>query len=483
MQLKKLLIIKNATILLITDIISKVMKIGLTIIIARKLGAAELGLLGAALAFAELFSFIPNFGFKNFINREVAKRPEMSGQFFSNIVSIKLILSLFTLGLITLISLFIPLQATNLLLYIVAAGIMLGESFIQFYTAFFRGAQKAEYEALVLTIEGLLVAGSGILVIWSGYGILNMLIIRLFVTSIVIAGGYIILKKKILVPPFTISRDRCIELLKTSVPFTILAILVIMNAQLGVVLLSHLSGTLETGWYLAAFKLCGIFQFIPASVAGAILPAMTKLAKENQMETLTTTFSKAIKYLLIFVLPIAAGVTILAEKIIFLLYDANYTHSILTLRILIWVIVLSFSNTIFNVAFLSINREKRFVQIQVIGTILYIATCFILIPLIGHNGLAIATISTQFVVFVISIFLIKQNIKDFKLSAIGFKPILAALLMMLTIFLVSSMNFYLIVVIAGLIYFISLLGLKSFDENEIAQFKTGVNRLLLVFRK
>ncbi len=483
MKIKNMLIAKNAGILFITDIASKAMKIGLTIIIARKLGVAELGVLGTALAFAELFSFIPNFGFKNFINREVARYPEKSGVYFSNIFLIKLVLSIFTLSAIIIVSLFIPFQSENILLYSVAAIVMLAESFIQFYTAFFRGAQKAEYEALILTTEGLLVAGSGIIVIWLGYGILNMLLIRFLVTLIVIVGGSHILKNKILKSPFTISYTRSVELLRSSVPFTILAILVIINSQSGVVLLSYLKGPVATGLYLAAFKLCGIFQFIPASVAGAILPAMTQFAKENQIQNLTKTFSKAIKYLLIFVLPIAAAVSILADKIIILLYNQDYVDSIFTLRVLIWVIVLSFSNTIFNVAFLSINREKRFVQVQVVGTILFLTTCLVLIPLIGHNGLAIAAVSTQFIVFIVPAFLIKRYITNFKLASIGFRPILAAIIMMSIIFLISSMNFYLILVIAVLIYFISLLGLKSFDADEIALFKTGINRLRLVFRK
>jgi len=442
MVLKQLLIARNASILLITDVISKILQTVLSIIIAHRLGASDLGLLAFAVSFSAMFSFIPNFGFMNFISREVAKYPEKSGSYFINLVVIKLVLSLITFLIIFIGSQFMAVPHEQLMLVYLAALIMLMDSFILFYTAFFRGFQKAEYEALILISENFLIAATGILIISLGYGLLFMMIVRVLVV-----------------------------------------IVVIVNAQIGTVLLTQLKGTLYTGWYSAALKLCGIFQFIPASVAGAILPGMTRYARDSDRGNLIKTFCKSFKYLLILMLPIATGISILADKVILFIYNEDFINSILTLRILIWLIVLSFSNSIFNVAFASINREKIFVHIQVIGTITNVLLNLWLIPIFGQNGVAIATISSQFVVFIFAAFYVSKYYGKIKYSSIWFKPAIASLIMLASITLTRSHHLILVILLAMVIYAGLLFLLKVFDNEEITFLKTGLSKFCHVFNQ
>lgn len=478
-----MIIAKNTSILLITDVISKILLTILAIIIARKLGASDLGLLAYAISFSAMFSFIPNCGFKNFINREVVKYPDKSGSYFSNLAFIKLILSLVTFFIISTSSYIIRLGHEQFIIVCIAALIMVIDSFIQFYTAFFRGFQRAEYEALTLISQNFLVSVTGILIICMGYGLLNMMIVRLLVTLTIFFLGFIVLKIKILNPPFNLHLSSCRTLLESAKPFIVLAIFGVINAHIGIVLLTQLKGTLYTGWYSAALKLCGIFQFIPTSVAGAVLPAMTKFSKNGNKTNLKKTFSKSFKYLLILLLPIAAGTTILADKIILLIYNESFIHSILTLRILIWIVVLSFTNTIIRVAYLSIDKERKYVRIQFLGTIINISLCFLLIPTLGHNGVAIALTSSEFIIFIFSVSYISKYFIGSKVLSTGFKPIVATMIMVIMIFSVPYFNLFIIIPMAVLIYCLSLFMLKSFDDEDIAVFKTGIFKLLLVIRR
>ena len=483
MVLKQLLIARNASILLITDVISKILQTVLSIIIAHRLGASDLGLLAFAVSFSAMFSFIPNFGFMNFISREVAKYPEKSGSYFINLVVIKLVLSLITFLIIFIGSQFMAVPHEQLMLVYLAALIMLMDSFILFYTAFFRGFQKAEYEALILISENFLIAATGILIISLGYGLLFMMIVRVLVVIAIFVAGFMVLKIRFIPPSHKIDLNSCHHLIKSAAPFTFLAALVIVNAQIGTVLLTQLKGTLYTGWYSAALKLCGIFQFIPASVAGAILPGMTRYARDSDRGNLIKTFCKSFKYLLILMLPIATGISILADKVILFIYNEDFINSILTLRILIWLIVLSFSNSIFNVAFASINREKIFVHIQVIGTITNVLLNLWLIPIFGQNGVAIATISSQFVVFIFAAFYVSKYYGTIKYSSIWFKPAIASLIMLASITLTRSHHLILVILLAMVIYAGLLFLLKVFDNEEITFLKTGLSKFCHVFNQ
>ncbi|MBN1351291.1 flippase [candidate division KSB1 bacterium] len=482
MNLKNVLIAKNASILLVTDVVSKALLTVLTIVIGRKLGASDLGLLKYAIAFAGMFSFLPNAGFKQYINREVSKFPEKSGVYFSNLAGIKLILSLITFLIIYLSAFATHVTHEEFLILCIAAWIMLLDSFIQFYTAFFRGFQKSQYEALVIISQNFLVASTGIVIVVMGYGLLLMMIVRLAITVTMVIAGFLLLKSRIIHPPFTINFEFCRKLVRSAIPFTILTILVVINAHIGIVLLKNFKGTDYTGFYGAALSLCGIFQFIPQSVAGAILPAMARYAKEKNTKGLQEIFSRSIKYLLILVFPIAAGTTLLADKLILMIYGELFVQSILTLRILIWIVVLSFTNSIFNVAFASIDLEKKFVRVQIMGTVSNISLCIVLIPIFAHNGVAAAAIVSQLMVFIVSSFYLSRLYEQVKFSAFGWKVLAAAVVMVVGISLTSSLHLFFNIGLAIPVYACSLFLFKVFDAQEIDMLKSGIARVVSVVK-
>jgi O-antigen/teichoic acid export membrane protein len=470
------LVAKNASILLLTDITSKILQVGLSVVIARKLGASDLGLLRYAIAFVTMLSFIPDAGLGTYINREASRYPEKSGIFFINFVFAKAIFSILTF-LIILSSLYFQGKEYDWSIIILAGLIMLLDSFIRFYTAFFRGFQKAEYEARILISENLLMALTGIIIISLGFGLVFMMKIRLFVVLLVFIIGLLILKKKILQPPFKFSITLCLNLLKSAIPFTILLILIKINANIGIVLLTNIKGTVSTGWYSAALSLTGIFQFIPTSVGGAILPAMTKFAKFGDINNLELTLSRSIKYIMILVVPIAVGTTILADKIILLVFGETFTPAIITLKILIWLVILSFSNSIFNVAFSAIDKEKRFVKIQFAATVINILLCITLIPLLGHNGVALSITSSQLIVFITSMIYISKYYNNVKILSIMQKPAIAAFIMLICLLLFQSLPLLLILVISVGVYIVSLFFINVFDSDELNMIKTYLIKL------
>ncbi|MCJ7813602.1 flippase [bacterium] len=478
---RNIIVVKNASILLITDIVSKVLRVVLSIVIALKLGASDLGLLAYGVAFSELFSFIPSFGLNNFVNREVAKNPDQSGSYFGNLIFAKIIFS-FGAFLILFIVYIMKIDPEKFSIVCIAFIIMIFDSFIVFYTGFFRGFQKSEYEALILISENFLVASSGILVIGLGYNLLTMMIVRLIVTFIIFCIGFLIVKRKFILHTFSLHLPTCIKMLRLSLPFAFLMIINVINAQIGIVLLTQIKGTLFTGWYIAALKLCAIFQFIPSSVAGAIMPAMTKYVKEKNHTGVNKTLQRSIKYLLMLILPISVGTTLLADKIILLFYDETFIQSIFTLRIIIWVIVLSFTNTIFNAAFCSINKEKKFLRFQTFALIMNIILCLLLIPVIAHNGVAIATIASQLCTFILADIGISRYFKDLRIMSFVYKMIFATVIMALFISFISSLNIFIIVFISMFVYFILLFLFRSFDSDELAILKLGVIKFFPIIR-
>ena len=468
---EKATIAKNTGILVTTEILTRILGTVLTITIARKLGASSLGLLAFALSFSRVFDFLPNFGFKNLISRDVAKEPTTAGCYLSNIFVIKLVFSVSALLLIIVVLLFTDCSQEKFLIVFIASLIMTTGSFIDFFYAFFRALQKVKYEAILKVILNFLIVSTGLTVLFLGYDLVPFISVRFLVYLFSFAVGISLIAKKLVKPGLNIQWDFCIQIIKSAIPFAMLGIIGNISTQMGTILLSFIKGDEATGWFSAAQRLYGVFSFIPAAFVGAVLPAMSKFSHYDTGKKLVKTYEGTIKYLLIIILPIAAGMSILADDIILLVYGEKFVQSIIVLRILIWSPVFSFLNRGCMIAFASINKEKKLVRIQVLGTIVNFCVNISLIPLFGPVGVSIATVASQVVVFAFSAYIISKDFGQASIGKVSLKPLLAVLIMSLFLVLFKQQNIIILIPIAALLYSLTLLLLKAFDNDELSILK------------
>jgi len=465
---EKATIAKNTGILVVTDIVTRILGTLLTITIARKLGAANLGMLAFALAFANPFGFLAGFGFKNLISRDIAKEPTKTGSYLGTIFVIKLIFAASALIIIVSIVSMMDYSQEKIVIVLVAGFIMVLSSFIEFFAAFFRAHQKVEYEALVTIILNLLVVLTGLTIIFMGYGLVPLMSIRFLVYVLCFVLGFILVVKKLSKPSFNIRLDFCVQLTKSAIPFAMLGIIVSLNAQMAIILLSFIKGDLTTGWFSAAQRLVGVFGFIPMAFVGAVLPAMSRFSQKNMHESLAKTYEGTIKYLLITALPLAVGTSVLADDFILMIYGEKFIQSIIVLRILIWFLVFSFLNRACMIAFASMNKEKRFLRFQVLGTIVNFSLNMILIPLLGHAGVSIAVVLSQIAVLVFSVHTLSKHFRQARIREICIKPVLAVLLMTVFLFLFRQQNIMILVPVSALVYSLALFSLRTFNHDELS---------------
>ncbi|MFX0195089.1 MAG: flippase [Candidatus Hodarchaeota archaeon] len=476
---EKATIAKNTGILVIADIVARILGTLLTITIARKLGAADLGLLAFALAFANPFGFLAGFGFKNLISRDVAKDPTKTGSYLGNIFAIKFILSACVLFAIILIINLMDYSREKVFIVSIAGFIMVLISYIEFFAAFFRAHQKVEYEAVVTILLNFLIVSSGLTILFLGYGLVPIMGVRLLVYLLCFTLGFTLVIRKLSKPSFHIRLDFCIQLIKSAIPFAVLGIVVSLNAQMPTILISFIKGDLATGWFSAAQRLVGVFGFIPMAFVGGVLPAMSKFSHKSMNESLVKTYEGTIKYLLIIALPLAVGISILADDFIIMIYGGKFIESIIVLRILVWLLVFSFLNHAFMIAFASINREKIFLKFQMLGAIVNFALNIVLISLWGHIGVSIGVVLSQIVVFALSVQALSKHFRQARILDICVKPVLAVLLMTIFLFLFRQQNVLILVPVSAVLYSFALFSLRTFNHDELSILRALFRRKLV----
>ena len=176
-----------------------------------------------------------------------------------------------------------------------------------------------------------------------------------------------------------------------------------------------------TGYYSAAITCAGMSQFVFAAIIDSMRPTIfekKKTSEEMYMLNLVRLFS------IITYLSLAQSVvmTLLAPIIIQLLYGVQYLESVSALQIVVWYTTFSYLGSARNIWILAEGKQKYLWKINLFGAFVNVILNALLIPFIGVNGAALASLITQFLTNIVTgyIFSPIRGVNFFILQ--GFNP-------------------------------------------------------------
>jgi O-antigen/teichoic acid export membrane protein len=451
------LLARHSLILIGVEVLAKALGMLVFVMMARRVGAADLGVYAFAVSLSNLAALLPRFGFEGYVQRELARSPEAFPSLWSTIAAVKVFLSAIAVGGV-LVALWLgrsPASKNWIVLLILTSTLLY--TFLLFHGACFRAFQRTEYVAQVRLAYSGFYAVFGLLALQAGFGVIG-------VAGVLVMGGVIgvihsawLLHRR--VHPLTLFVDSgAIRLVfKESLPFFLLVLVILLYNQIDVVLLSFLSGDREVGIYAAATKIFEATSLIPAGVMGTVLPALA-LHWAVSRPRFTATFKGAFRYLTMLGLPLAAGGTICADKLVHFLYGSQYQPSVGVLRILIWTVVFSFWNHLLFAALIAMDRERDLLKIGAGGVVVSLTMNFLLIPPYGALGSSIALVVTEAFLFFLALRPILREAKsNLDLATALFNPALCAGAMAAILWLIRGSPLPLLISVGIGVYFAGLL--------------------------
>jgi len=463
-------IFKNTFWLIVGTGISGILKLILLAYVARLLGATEYGKFSFALAFVSLFVVFSNFGLSDIITREFSREKEKEKEFYS-IISLKIFLSLGTLVLILVSSLFItPDPLIRKVIWILGIWVVVTD-FIDIICAFLRARQKMEYEAIITAFQALALFGMGLFIIFNLPSIENLSYSYLFTSLLALVSALFFLHFKFI--PCKISLQKTIwqRFLAMSWPLALAGIFSMICANIDSVMMGYWNQIIQTGWYNAAYKIVNFILIPTGLISSSFYPVLSKFAffgeVEKAKEQLQDIWDRQMKLMIILALPLAIGGVVLAPKIINFIYGSAYTPSVLAFRILIIMAGIIFLHTPFNQILIASNQQKKFFYVMILGTITNIALNLILIPKFSFYGAAFAILFTHILILFSALAFTAKftsvNPFDFKFILIFFGALFASLIMYLTITqgTINQLHIIFSVLIGTVVYFASFFAFKK----------------------
>jgi O-antigen/teichoic acid export membrane protein len=390
---------RNTLYLSLADVSSKLMMFVFYMVSARHLGVEKFGLFSFALAFVSMFSVLTDLGLGGLVAREIAKRPAAGYQLVGTGLSIKLAASLVVIGMIALATFLLRYDVTTRVVLAICSLFVLETAFAQYCMSVFQGMERMEFSAIgrvpqaVVLVIGVFLLSSGPAVV-QRYALLYVsagFVSATLVTSIV-AVRFAPLRLNLRLREWG-------RALGPALPFGISGIFVTLYYWNGSALMSRLAGDTAVGVYSAPFRLVMGLALIGMAFAGSMYPVMSRSYHERP-ESTEWVLLRAVRYMLVLVLPVAAIAGAFADRVVLLVYGAEFAASVAVLRILVgWGVFACFNGLLSNYFFA--RDQARTVGWQSgISLGVNVLLNILLIPTSGARGAAVAILAAELAGFV-----------------------------------------------------------------------------------
>ena len=382
--------------------------------VQNHLGENLYGLYFELFNFCVLFQIILDPGIMNYNTQLISKETTNAEKHFRDIASSRLILLLVYILLVSASALLIDYPKEYYTYLPGVMGILILGSFAQYFRSHFAALGKYHYEAWLSGLDKLL------MIFIIGYFLyirkdielstfINGQLISLVITGLlflVILGGMIKMRIRL-------SVTKLVALIKKTYPFAFILLFMAIYTRIDGVMLGRLldDDSYSAGLYARSFRLLDSANMIGIMFASLMLPMFSKLIdKRKELNELVEEVSRI---LFLVCLMVCLVCWYYHKEIMDLVYINNGEEHYRVFRyLMIGFFAMGMSN-IFGCLFLASERLKKINILLGLGIVVNVSANYMLIPEFEAFGAVMATLFTQFFVFIGQLFL---AVKEFKIK-------------------------------------------------------------------
>lgn len=361
------------------------------VVLARALGASNLGLYASGTAAYYLAGAFTELGFGLVLAREMAKHPGAQGRLLRSTMHVQLMWStviavgLACLGLITG-------GVRGEVMLVLAPAVLIGglSSARQVFTVRYLAGPLIKVDISTATLQAVLLSSlallhAGVVAVAAGLSAVTCL------NALVVAA----MAQRVVPPAASTRRDRR-GILRMAIPLGVASLLSSMYFTIDQVLLGWLVSSRELGDYAAAVKLLSMLVAIPGFVMAAGIPALARHADDRV--ALSRFAGMLAHWLAVTALPLSVGLLVFAHPAVELVFGPAYAPSIGLLRILMVAATLSLVSNVLGNVLLSANVIRVMVLYNLASLAVNVAGNIVLAPQFGVTASAWLTAVCELIV-------------------------------------------------------------------------------------
>ena len=472
-------VFKNSAFGLAGQLAIKLLSFGFSVLVVRHLGADSFGQYSAVLAFGAVFVFLGDMGLSPYTVRQVARLREAReggrsrGELYGNVLALRLVLSVAAAMLVIGAAVVtgrpqvmvgaIALGALGLIMYAVQ-----GSS-----EAVLVGFERVDLSVGTRVLNQLVFVVAGGAALWLGLGYYGLVIASLLGIALMTYSCWLGVRK-LGVHPWRPDWRNWPPLLKSALPFGVIAFTLGLSYKFDIVLLNIYRGDAETGYYSSAYNL--IFSAVVLSnvLNVALYPSLARQAVV-QPWSLPRIYERALRYLMMVALPIAAGGFVLADQLVLFLFTSDYLPAVPALQIVIWAVPLMYASEFLGYIVVVRGEERRVASAIVVSTGFNVVLNLLLVPRFGYLAAAAMTVVTEAVLVCQYVWLLRHLLARLDLGRSLLRPLVATSLMAVLAITLRGLPLLFNVTLAAVSYLAALVLLRAAGRDEW-RFLRGLGR-------
>jgi O-antigen/teichoic acid export membrane protein len=461
-------VLRNAFLLISSGFSTQLIAFLTMIYLAKVLGPDGFGKLNFAVALTAHFLLLTNFGLTRQGIKEVAKRPEVIGEYTFNIVAMRVCLALASVLALFLLTHFLdkPPDVKNLI-FLFGIGLIPGVFMVDWA---FQGAERMEFMALGRILYVLLYAISLFYFVRSAANLPFVPCLQ--------AGATLIAALVLLAfflkhhPRFSFRADLTLwkKLFRITWPLGLSMLLVQMINCIDVVILGFFRNDAEIGYYSAAYKVIFVCSAMIANFFESVFP-MLSTTYRSDAGRFALIQETNLKLMFAVGIPLLVGGTVLSREIVLAVFGPTYSESALIFRLLLWIPPIIYVNTVYAWSLLAMDMHGAYLRVVSLQVVVNVLFNFLLVPPFGVYGAGTATILSELIGLPFYYIACNNHFRlPIRLQYI-FKPLVCALAMAATLYgliQVLAFNVFILILLSCIAYISMMLLTKGITRDEVA---------------
>lgn len=419
-------IAKNTASLAAGNIITKFLSLVFLIYVARNLGDVGFGKFSTAMAVVGLVAVLPNYLARPYLIRETARDKKRTGKILDQAALTNILIALLVFGGLALLAPLLGYDKTTVQAITILGLALVFDAVANSYHAALAGFERMELSALLNIANTLMTVVFGGTVLALGWGLIPLIWAYFAAKGVTLVLAQVVLRRLAVRTTVGFEAELMGTLMAGAWPFFITSLFIILYARLDIVMLSLLRDEVaDVGYYNAAYKLMEGMGLLAASFVTAVYPVLARLFVDEP-DRLWRVYRRSLRYLLAFVLPAAAGLTVVASDLVPALFGATFAPAATVLMILVWGQALDGLNPLLSQTLRATDRERTVAWIAGVGALFNFLANLALIPRFGLYGAAVATVASFALVFAINMRVLHKAVGPARLGVPLARTALAA---------------------------------------------------------
>jgi O-antigen/teichoic acid export membrane protein len=468
-------LLHNSVFSLLSTVFLRLSSVILFVVVVRKLGEDISGIYVLATTYTAIFLSLSFWGLDQLIIRDVSRDRKLASRYWFNLGLMRIFLAGITIGLLYIFLLVIGKYPIDKIKLILLMGLsLIPDGLDKICQAFFIAIEELLYISLTSLLLALFRLAGSVLILWWGNLTVGKVIGVFLVSSILrcLVSVGLVLRK---LAPIKLDIDPSL-LLQSSIwgfSFIFVDFFIVLEAQLGPVLISVLGTDREIGLYGAAQAIVVALQMIPQAFRVAVFPTMSRLYT-HEISSFRLFYRQCIFYLLILSLGLVPSMMILAPDLVIFLYGRSFSLATSSFQILVISMIFRLLNIPNSRLMIIVNQQKWLALFLGFGLAGNSLVSLILIPRFGFEMAALGQVVSMFIFFLANSLFVYHHILKIKLMpwiiqipiALGSSLIIDLLLLKY-----SSIPLPIIAFISLILYTCFLMVLHIFPQEDIKLLK------------